>query len=163
MEKNQNKQQQLIKEASNMSDFNLDLTEVKEQTGFAPIPAGTYFVLVDDVSIKETKSGTGSYINTKFRILEGSQEGRFLFHTFNIKNENSKAVEIGLAQLKTFMKCAGATEFKLTNVLDLAGMRADAVVKIKHDDQYGDKAVISYFRPHAQISEAEKKSANPFG
>lgn len=142
--------------------LDLDLTAVKESSNFATIPAGTYYVLVDDVSVKDTKSGTGNYINTKFRILEGPQEGRFVFHSFNIKNENQKAVEIGLQQLKSFMKCAGATDYKLTNVVHLAGMRCDAVVKIRSSEAYGDQAVISYFKPHTETAAPVAGNSNPF-
>jgi len=144
--------------------FNLDLTDTKESTGFAPITPGTYFLIMDTCEVKDTKSGTGSYINAKFKILEGPAEGRFLFHMFNIKNENEKATEIGLGQLKSFMKCAGSQDFKLTNVLDLIGLRCDAVIKTRSDD-YGDKSVISYFKPHAESTESvatRKKAVNPF-
>lgn len=141
--------------------FNLDLTEVKESTGFKPVPAGEYTVLLDDCQIKETKSGSGEYINAKFRILGGEQEGKFLFSMFNIKNENPKAVEIGLQQLKMFMKCAGFADFKLTNVLDLVGYRANAVVKIK-TDSYGEKAVISYFKPAEKKEDPKRNQDSPF-
>ena len=127
--------------------MNIDLTDVKESS-FALIPNGEYSVMMDDCSIKETKSGTGEYINAKFRIMNGAYEGRWLFHMFNIKNENAKATEIGLGQLKTFMRCAGVKEFKLTDVLDLLSLKCNAVVKTRTDD-YGEKNVISYFKPLA--------------
>lgn len=124
----------------------LDISEVKETGGFKPIPEGTYVVISDEAEVKKTKSGTGEYISMKFKILQGTQEGRTLFHSFNIQNENPKAVEIGLGQLKTFMKCAGFTEYKLENVAELVGYKVEAVVKIKSDEGYGEKAVISYFK-----------------
>jgi len=136
----------------------LDLTDTKESGGV--VPPGTYYLIADDAEMKDTKAGDGSYISVKYRILEGAQEGRFLFHMFNIKNPNPKAVEIGMGQLKTFMKCSGATDFKLAGVGDLLGFRCDAVVKTREDD-YGAKAVISYFKPHSETSE-QKKAASPF-
>ena len=140
--------------------FDLDLSQVKENS-FAPIAPGTYFVIMDECAVKETKSGTGSYINAKYRILNGQNEGKFIFHMFNIKNENPKAVEIGLGQLKTFMKCSGSKSERLTDVLDLIGMRCDAVVKIRHDDGYGDKAVISYFKPRPTDGSAQPQASTP--
>ena len=126
--------------------FNLDLTNVKENS-FEPIPSGTYYVICDESEVKTTKDGTGEYINIKFKILSGEHEGRAVFNMFNIKNKNEKAVNIGIGQLKTFMKCAGETNMILKSPLDLIGLRCDAVVKVK-TDEYGDKAVISYFKPH---------------
>lgn len=126
--------------------FNIDLSAVKVQNNFKPIPSGNYNVILDETEMKDTKSGTGQYINCKFKVLGGEYEGKFLFHMFNIKNDNPKAVEIGLQQLKAFMECAGMTDYKLTSVTQLVGYKASAVVKIK-TDEYGEKAVISYFKP----------------
>ena len=128
--------------------FLLDLTETPESKGFEPIPAGPYTVVLDEAEIKETKAGTGEYINCKFRITAGEYENRILFHGFNIKNPNEKAVMIGMQQLKSFMKCAGAKDFKLETVSDLVGYIAIAIVKIQKDDFSPDgKSVISYFKP----------------
>jgi hypothetical protein len=110
------------------------------------IPAGSYLVTLTEAVIKETKSGDGEYINAKFRINEGDHEGRSLFMMFNIKNKNAQAVNIGHQQLKSFMKAAGFTDFVIKAVSDLEGASATAVVKNKTDD-YGEKAVISYFKP----------------
>jgi hypothetical protein len=138
----------------------LDLTNAKEQS-FETIPAGEYTLFSYEVMIKETRSGTGEYIQVKFKITTGEQEGRFIYHTFNIKNDNQKAVEIGLGQLKTFMKLAGMKDLnKLTDVNELGGHTINAVVKIKKDDEYGDKAVISYFKPY--VSKTVASTSAPF-
>lgn len=122
----------------------LDFSDAKESS-FELIPEGQYLVKVEDAEVKDTKSGTGQYINVKFKVCGGKHDGKVLFHMFNIKNDNAKAVEIGLGQLKMFFKCAGKTEFQLQTVSDLCGMIASALVKHK-SDSYGDKAVISYFK-----------------
>lgn len=138
--------------------LNLDLTNTPEPKGFSPIEPGQYTVVVDEAEVKETKAGNGSYINVKFKI-DGTN--RSIFHSFNIRNPNQQAVEIGLGQLKAFLKCAGWTDLKLSDVGMLLGCRADAVVKIKNDPTYGEKSVISYFRPTASAGE-EKKTNSPF-
>lgn len=145
--------------------WNLNLDAVKEST-FEPIPPGQYVVQLAEAAIKETKSMTGEYINAKYLIVEGPSEGRSLFHMFNIKNDNPKAVEIGLSQLKSFMKCAGKTTFNLSSVSDLLGLKAIAVVKTRTDD-FGEKSVISFFKPVGSpattAAEAKAKSGkSPF-
>lgn len=130
----------------------LDLSNVQESSGFAPLPEGKYNVIVDDCSVKDTKSGTGQYINVKFRVLGGDKDGRFLFHMFNIKNQNAEAVKIGLGQLKTFLRIAGHKDPNvLTDVLDLVGYKAMATVKIKED-----KNNISYFKAYEPQVESVK-------
>jgi hypothetical protein len=133
--------------------LNLDLSQVKE-SGPSIVPTGSYDVVCDDAVVKDTKSGGGQYINAKFRIVGGEYDGRTLFNMFNIANQNPKAVEIGLSQLKSFMKAAGVTDLKLNSVLDLVGLRALAVVKVKTDD-FGEKSTISYFKPLSKDSKSQ--------
>lgn len=139
--------------------LNLDLTDVKESTGFL-IPPGTYVVRCDQAVVKDTKDGTGEYINCKFGITQGEYMGRSIFMMFNIKNRNEKAVEIGLQQLKAFLKSSGSTELHIKSVEQLEGLMAMAVVKTKTDD-FGEKNVISYFKP-IDPTKVESKEEIPF-
>ena len=141
-------------------DFNLDLSGVKA-AGPRTIAAGIYTVIADGAEIKATKAGTGEYISVKFKIVGGECAGMTLWHSFNIKNPSVKAVEIGLQQLKQFVQCSGAPE-KLTSPIDLVGYKATAVVKIQSDAQYGDKAVIAYFKPVTAPTDGDKGSDVPF-
>lgn len=134
----------------------LDLSDVSANTQFAPIPPGEYPVCLDNAEVKTTKSGTGEYVNATFRITAGSQEGKKLFHMWTLKNDNAKAVEIGLSQLKAFLLAAGAKEFKLASITDLVGYQAVAVTKIRTDPQYGDKSVISFFKPRGPSTSEAK-------
>lgn len=127
-----------------MFDFNLDMTNVKA-AGPMLIDPGTYEVISDEAEIKDSKSG-GQYINVKYKVVSGKFEGSYLFNMFNIKNSNQKAVEIGLGQLKAFMVAANIKNEKLSSPTELVGYKALAVVKHRQDD-YGTKAVISYFKP----------------
>lgn len=141
----------------------LDLSGVKESS-ISAIPAGTYTVRVDEAEVKDTKSMTGKYINVKFLIMGSSYDGRTLYHMFNFQNENAKAVEIGLQQLKSFLKCSGHDSEALENVNDLIGLTCDAVVKVKTDD-YGEKSVISYFKnltPKGEKEVMNSKNTVPF-
>ena len=100
-------------------------------------------------------------------VLDGEYEGRTIFHNFNIANDSQKAVEIGLQQLKSFLKCStGADVGKVTDVGDLLGLTCPAVVKIRKDENYGDSNVVSYFKAREvtalKTEVAKKKKANPF-
>lgn len=139
--------------------FNIDLSGVKT-AGPRTIAPGNYKVIADSAEIKQTKSGTGEYISVKFKIIGGKCAGMNLWHSFNIKNQSVKAVEIGLQQLKQFVQCSGAPE-KLTSPVDLVGYKATAVVKIQSDANYGDKAVIAYFKPMTD-TDGDKGSDVPF-
>ena len=127
-------------------DFNLDLSEVKSSS-FEPIPAGEYSTVCTEAVIKTTKAGTGQYIACTFNIVGGVHQGKKLFTQFNFRNPNPKAAEIGMSQLKGYMQAAKMKETKLNNPDLLVGHNVNCVVKIKSDEAYGDKAVISYFKP----------------
>ncbi len=146
--------------------LNLNFDEVKE-SGFSLLPNGEYNVIVDEAIIKQTKDGTGEYINVKLKVLGSSYDGRFLFTMFNIKNKNPEAVKIGMSQLKTFLNVCGRGAAPLTDVTQLVGFKAVAVVKTK-EDSYGEKNVVSYFKPYKKENDsltagAPKKSEDvPF-
>ena len=141
------------------TDFNfgaLDFSKIKSASNFEPVPAGEYTVISDDAELKSTKDGTGAYVNMKLKIIGGDEEGRFIFTMFNVQNKNEKAVEIGLSQLKSFMKCAGIDEGKLKNAVALVGYKCKAIVKHK-TDSFGTKAVVSYFKPLSKEETTKKE------
>ena len=73
----------------------------------APIPAGEYMLELTEKDFKDTKDGTGTMLNCKFRVVEGEFEGRLIFTNFNIKNRSEQAQRIGIGQLKGFCIAAG--------------------------------------------------------
>ena len=141
-----------------MSFFDIDFNDVKVEKSFEPVPVGTYNVISDDAELKETKDGQGAYILMKFKILDGDQDGRFLFANFNTMNKNEQAVKIGLQQLKGFIECAKIKQNKFKSPTELVGYKAQAVVKHKVDS-YGTKAVISYFKAFEGSSSPTKDAA----
>jgi hypothetical protein len=127
----------------------LDLSNVKEDMNFEILPVGSYVVTCENAELKENKAGDGSYISCTFKIIEGNYEGRKVFHHFNIKNKSVKCVEIGLGQLKTFLRLSGKDPNSLDGPHYLEGCVAVAVVKHQAaKDGYDAKAVVSYFKPH---------------
>ena len=124
-----------------------DLTGVKEQTTYSALPAGDYLVVAKAGEVKPTKTGDGAYVKVEFTVVDSDYEGRKLFHNFNIKNQNAKAVEIGLSQIKAFFKAAGVKEDQLKKVGpdDFAGQSCVANVAIE-TSSYGEQNVIKYFK-----------------
>jgi hypothetical protein len=130
----------------------LDLTNVSEST----FEAGEYTVTCSAAEVKETKAGTGEYIKCTFE----TDKGQRIYHNFNIKNSNEKAVQIGLAQLKTFMRVAGkANPNTLGGVGELLGLKCVARVKIV-DNDFGSQPNITTFKALG-VAEAQA-AAMPF-
>lgn len=136
----------------------LNLSGVKEE-GFDVVPAGKYVVRCNKAEVVDTKKGDGRYIKCQFKIDDGEYEGKAIFHNFNIENPNDKAVQIGLGQLKSFLKSSGYhNPEELSSVSDLEGLKAMANVKIRSSEQYGDSNDISSFSKIKQ----EDKDKIPF-
>lgn len=141
--------------------LNLDLSATKTQS-FETIPAGKYLAACTKAELAETKSG-GKMIKVELTIKNTEMEGRKIYTQFNIQNANPKAVEIGLSQMKTFMVMAGyANPDKLSNVTDLQGLVVGIKTKIKSDEEYGDKAEVSYFFEASKIKEEKSAEQLPF-
>ena len=138
--------------------MDINFNEVKEQTGFTPLPVGFYTVCSDEAIIKETKNG-GECVKVVFRVTEGEFTGRKLFHNFTIKNANAQAVTIGLSSLKQFIRCSNLKITQLKDVNDLVGGICQVSVKIQKSEEYGDQNRCSYFKERAK---EEKKASAPF-
>lgn len=108
------------------------------------LPAGKYNVVCEEANIKETKDGSGEYINARFSVIDEAFNNRKVFMMFNIKNKNEQAVTIGRQQLKSFLIAAGTENFALTSVKALEGMKAKVTVNVKADS-YGEKNNITKF------------------
>lgn len=130
----------------------VDLTSVSESS----IDAGEYVVSCADAEVKTTKAGDGEYIKCVFE----TEKGQKIFHNFNIKNKNQKATEIGLAQLKTFMRVAGKQNYNtLGGVGELLGLRCTVKVKIEEND-YGVNPRIMNFKAVAGATPVTEDSKN---
>lgn len=73
------------------------------ESQFAALPSGEYPALITDSNIKQTKSGTGSYLELTYQIVDGAYRGRQLWARINLTNPNATAVSIGqqhLAQIR---------------------------------------------------------------
>jgi len=119
--------------------INIDLSKV-ETNEWLP---GEYQVTCTGAELKDTKN-MGKMIKVEFT----TSSGRKLWHNFNIVNQSEKAQEIGLGQLKSFLKAAAfPNPDHLTNEADMLNLRATVKVKIEESDGYGPQARISYFKP----------------
>ena len=138
-----------------------------EMGNFDAIPAGQYTIQCESAEICTTANKTGKYIKTKFRITDGKYANRYLFHNFNIQNENKKAVDIGLGQLKSFMLFGGfLPEAQAKAQLPSSLINVVVGVKTKNEtsEKYGDQSrVTSFFAvtPEGLKAQAALKKVKP--
>lgn len=122
-----------------------DLSNVVE-TG-APIPNGTYPVVIEKAQLKDTKTG-GEMISVQLKITGEVMPGRNIFDQFNVKNANPTATQIGLGQLKGMMKAFGhPNPNRLESVNELIGLKGTVTTKIEDSTGYGEQVRIKAYKP----------------
>lgn len=119
----------------------LDLTNVQpSKQPSTVLPAGTYNAFIDEAEVKQTKSGTGSYIKVKYKVVDEQYKNRVVFNMYNIKNDNPKAVEIGKQQLRGLIDAIGDESLlTLKDASQLVNKNVAITVKIDTNDKYGDQ------------------------
>lgn len=124
----------------------LDLSNVTENGG--TIPAGRYLCVVEKAEVKPTRTAGGEYIWVQYKIIDGPYNGRAIFEQFNIRNANAQAVQIGLGQLKAFLKASGfKNPNRLESATELLGLKVVVSTKVETDATYGENTRVKGYGP----------------
>lgn len=124
--------------------FSFDLNNVSSVSS-GVIPAGTYRVQVESSELKDTKAGTGKYIECQFVVVDENQNGRKFWELFNIINPNQKAVDIGLSRIKQLIEASGGEPGLFNSEEVLIGLECLVTLKVVVDS-YGEKNKVVAFK-----------------
>jgi hypothetical protein len=81
--------------------------DVDPASDFEAIPAGKYLAVIIESEVKPNKSGTGSYLQLTFQIIDGEYKNRFIWARLNLDNPNATAVKIARAELSAICRAVG--------------------------------------------------------
>ena len=116
-----------------MANFNYQVTEQVQTTSendFQPIPAGKYSVYIEDISINETRAGTGQYLRIKLRVADGQPYANRIIWTYiNFQNTNPVAERIGQQKLNQLLLSCGLHVIQDTDELLNRVVLAQVVVR----------------------------------
>ena len=116
-----------------MANFNYQVTEQVQTTNendFSPIPAGKYSVYIEDISINETRAGTGQYLRIKLRVADGQPYANRIIWTYiNFQNTNPVAERIGQQKLNQLLLSCGLHVIQDTDELLNRVVLAQVVVR----------------------------------
>lgn len=90
-----------------LSGYNFDPTAIEPDRPSEPLPPGTYTVVVVETEVRETKAGTGTYLNVEMEVIDGDHKGRRIWDRINLRNPNEQAVEIGMRRLSSICRILG--------------------------------------------------------
>ncbi len=144
-----------------MADLNgFDARTVEPTADFEPIPAGKYLAAITDSEMKPTKSGTGSYLQLTFTILEGEYKNRVLWARLNLNNPNATAVKIARSELSAICRAVGVMQPK--DSVELHNLPLLITVKLKKRQDTGElvNEVKGYAKKEAATGQPQQATDN---
>ena len=125
--------------------FTFDASTVAPQESFSPIPAGTYNARATKAEMKPLKSGNGLALSLAFQVMDGPHANRQVFANLNVQHTNPDAQRIAQQQLSTLCHAVGVLRLSETTLHQLCNKPVRIRVKIRKDEQYGDRNEIAGF------------------
>ena len=120
-----------------MADLqSFDANTIEPTTGFEPVPAGKYLSVITDSEMKQTKSGTGKYLELTFQVIEGPHKNRLLWSRLNLDNPSEQAVTIARGELSAICRAVGVMQPK--DSVELHNIPLAITVKCKRRSDTGE-------------------------
>ena len=144
-----------------MADLNgFDARNVEPAADFEAIPAGKYLAVITESEMKETKAGTGRYLQLTFTIIEGEYKNRILWARLNLNNPNATAVKIARAELSAICHAVGVMSPR--DSVELHNLPLLITVKCKKREDTGEivNEVKGYARKEAATGQPQQATDN---
>ncbi len=90
---------------ADLSFFNA--SDVEPLQPMTALPRGRYNAMITASEEKQTKSGTGAYLQLEFTVLDGPHANRKVWARLNLDNPNQTAVEIARRELAAIYQALG--------------------------------------------------------
>ena len=132
------------------NDF--DSSQVEPSTPHEPVPAGWYAVMIEEIKVKPTKSGTGYILELDLQVVDGEFNGRHMWDRITLRNQSQKAEQIGLRQFSALCRAAGVLTVKDSSQLKDKVVMAKA--KVEHQEGYEPQNKISGYKSTEGVSPA---------
>lgn len=100
-----------------MPAFEFNADDVEPRSGFDPLPAGKYKAVITESEEKQTKAGTGSYMQFTFEVIDGDHKGRKLWARLNLNNPSDVAVGIARSELSAICRAVNVRQLRDTQQL----------------------------------------------
>lgn len=146
-----------------MTRLNFDATTVAPSQGPELLPAGWYVAIIDQSEDKPTKDGLGSYLQMRFKVIEGQYVGATFFARLNLANSNPDTVRISKEQLSAICHAAGHLRVQDSQELHGKPMRVKLKVRKDKTGEYEDQNEISQWKNLAEPIPGTETTAPPAG
>ena len=146
-----------------MAILNFNANEVEPSRELDPIPAGKYVAVIVDSEMKDTRAGTGRYLQLEFEITDGEYAGRKLWARLNIENQKAEAVRMARADLSAI--CRAVNVLTPNDSADLHNLPLVIKVHVRKDKNTGEisNEIRGYESKTAYRPEPKQAPAAPAG
>jgi hypothetical protein len=138
-----------------MAKIDFDSTTVEPNSAYEPLPAADYLVVVTDSDVKQTKTGTGEYLQVTLEVIEGKFKGRKIFDRLNIRNSNATAQTIGQQQLSGLCRACNVSVLEESEQLHDIPL----TVRLSIEDGKGDYGPQNRVKLYSRASAAKEEKA----
>ena len=143
-----------------MAILNFNANEVEPSRELDPIPAGKYVAVIVDSEMKDTRAGTGRYLQLEFEITDGEFAGRKVWARLNIENRNPEAVRMARADLSAI--CRAVNVLTPSDSADLHNLPLVIKVHVRKDKNTGEISnEIRGYESKAAFKSEPKQAATP--
>ena len=147
-----------------MANFNYQVTEQVQTTSendFQPIPAGKYSVYIEDISINETRAGTGQYLRIKLRVADGQPYANRIIWTYiNFQNTNPVAERIGQQKLNQLLLSCGLHVIQDTDELLNREVLAQVIVREASNGYEASNDVKAFYKKEVGAPSGVRSNAS---
>lgn len=119
-----------------MATINFNAAEVEPSQEFQVLPEGKYETVITDSDVKNTRSGSGKYVQVEFEVVSGEYRGRKIWGRYNIENANPDAVRIGRADFSAL--CHAVNDLNPKDTCELHNLPVVLTVKCKKQKDSGE-------------------------
>ena len=114
-----------------------DANAVEPNTPRDTLPPGDYLAQIVRSDMKETKNGSGQYLELELAILEGVHTERRLFDRLNLVNSNQQAADIANRTLSSICRATGVMMLTDSEQLHFKAMQVKVAVRPSGPDRNG--------------------------
>jgi len=143
---------------ANLNGFNA--ANVDPATDYEAIPAGKYLAIISNSEMKPTKSGSGTYLELTFQVIEGQYKNRLLWSRLNLSNPNNQAVQIAQGELSAICRAVGVMQPK--DSAELHNLPLQINVKCKKREDTGDvvNEIKGYAKKEAATGQPQQETTS---
>lgn len=143
-----------------MAVLNFNANQVEPSVQFDPVPPGKYVAIITESQMKPTKSGSGSYLEIVFQIVDGQYKGRKLWARLNLDNPNQTTAKIAQAELSAICRATGVMTPK--DSLELHNLPIQVTVRCRKRDDTGEvvNEVRGFAKKEAAAGQPQQQNNN---